>query len=288
MLKSVIESCDGNYTNIYTHCVKYLVDNNKDKQSFMPDDEYLKSNLKGLNAYALKNYLFVIFEKIESHNNPAPVDFSVLNIEHLMPQTPTKEWIEALGIKKEVYEYNLNRLGNLTLATASDNSRMSNNLFEYKKAVLESTSHLKMNAEILACPTWGIDEIDKRTDMIINKICELYPYVSVGDEVKNYYNIHLISENCKIDAHIFEDLTIEIQNGSNFKLPYNSNISQMENEGIVIDKYGKFEFVQSYPFETLEKATEFFIPDNNIDVWELWIDRNAEPLNVDIRVKLTI
>ena len=98
MLKYVLDKCDGVYDKIYEHCVRYLVDNSKGKQSFMPDDEYIKSNLTGANAYSLKNYVKTIFEKIESYNNPAVVDFSNLSIEHLMPQTPTKEWLDALNI----------------------------------------------------------------------------------------------------------------------------------------------------------------------------------------------
>lgn len=41
-----------------------------------------------------------------------------------MPQTPTREWIEKLRTTEDGYQRNLNRLGNLTLAAKSDNSKM--------------------------------------------------------------------------------------------------------------------------------------------------------------------
>lgn len=286
MLKYVIDKCDGVYDNIYKHCVSYLVDNSKGKQSFMPDDEYLKLNLAGANAYSLRNYVKTIFEKIESHDNPAVVDFSNLSIEHLMPQTPTDDWLKAVNLTKEEYEYHLHRLGNLTLATVPDNSKMSNNPFEYKKEILESTSHLKMNQEIIAEEKWGADEIDKRTTAIIEKICKLYPYVSVGEQEINYYNIFLHSEDAEIYAHIFTDGTIEVQERSYFKTQYNNAIKTLVEEEVVKESGNKYEFITSYSLANLDEATNLFAPSESLDSWELWVDKNDQPLNVDIRTKL--
>jgi len=66
-----------------------------------------------------------------------------------MPQTPTREWIEKLRTTEDGYQRNLNRLGNLTLAAKSDNSKMKNNPWEYKNEILKSTSHLTINQKIL-------------------------------------------------------------------------------------------------------------------------------------------
>ena len=246
MLKYVLDNCDGVYSKIYEHCVRYLVDNSKGKQSFMPDDEYLKLNLSGANAYSLRNYVKTIFEKIESYNNPAVIDFSNLSIEHLMPQTPTDEWLKTLNIKKEDYEFNVHRLGNLTLATSVDNSKMSNNPFEYKKQVLQNTSHLKMNMEIINKPTWGIKEIEERTAYLIQKICDLYPYVSVGEQTVNHYNVYLKNDNSDISAFLFSDETIEIQEGSIIKCSYNNFIRDLVEDGIIKESGEKYEFLQPY------------------------------------------
>ena len=286
MLKSVLDWCDGVYTDIYKHCVRYLVDNSKGKQSFMPDDEYLRTNLLGANAYSLRNYVKTIFEKIESHNNPVEVNFANLSIEHLMPQTPTKEWLEQLNINEEEYEYNLHRLGNLTLAAASDNSRMSNNPFEYKRDVLRTTSHLKMNIEIIEKEEWGIKEINERTIKLIEEICELYPYVSAGAQNIDHYNIFLHEENAEVIAHIFADETVEIQEGSVIQFTYNNLIRELIEEGVLKENGQRYEFLQAYSFNSLEDATNFLLPENTTNCWELWQDRNRRPLNVELRAKL--
>ena len=63
----------------------------------MPTDKYMKDNIKTADAYALKNYVKLTFEKIESYNNSAIIDFdeTKLSIEHLLPQTPTEERLKA-------------------------------------------------------------------------------------------------------------------------------------------------------------------------------------------------
>ena len=140
----------------------------------MPDDETLRNVLEYENVYNLRVTLRVIFDKIETHNNPAPVDLSKLSVEHLMPQSPTKEWFDTLNIDEATYERNLHRLGNLTLATKPDNSKMKNKPWEYKKAILSDTAHLTMNRKILEKDQWTIAEIDTRTKELIEQIIELY------------------------------------------------------------------------------------------------------------------
>ncbi|MGM9591407.1 MAG: HNH endonuclease family protein [Oscillospiraceae bacterium] len=116
---------------------------------------------------------------MELNDNPAPVDLSKLSIEHLMPQTPTEEWLEELDVDEETYMANLHRLGNLTLAAKPDNSKMSNQLWDYKNDILKSTGHLKMNMELLPIPKWTIKCIDERTEALIQRICTVFPYPDV-------------------------------------------------------------------------------------------------------------
>ena len=85
-------------------------------------------------SYDIKNS--IILERLELYDNPAPVDLSKLSIEHLMPQTPTDEWLAELDVDEETYFSNLHRIGNLTLAAKPDNSKMSNLNWEYKNEIL--------------------------------------------------------------------------------------------------------------------------------------------------------
>lgn len=286
MLRDVIEACGSSYDNIYEYTTKFLVDNNKGKASFMPDDEYMRSNLIGLNAYSLKNYLKTIYERIESYNNPAVVDFSNLSIEHLMPQTPTKEWLDTLGITRDVYDANLHRMGNLTLATHPDNSKMSNKPWEYKKQVLEKTQHLKMNLEILEKEKWGIEEIDERTKAMIEKTIELYPYVEVGTELSAKYDIFLNEGKAKATGYIYEDMTVEVLSGSVFEHSFNAEIESMVEEEILIPSGNGYMFSTNFTFPSLKDATEFLLEDDDTSEWELWCDVNKDPLNLNVRTVL--
>lgn len=179
ILRRVMEKCDGNYTDIVTVLNQEMVGNNAGTSgSYMPTDAQMHDALFNANVYG-RPTLRIILDRLELSNNSAPVDLSALSIEHLMPQTPTDEWLEELDVDEENYMANLHRLGNLTLATKPDNSKMSNQLWDYKNEVLKSTSHLKMNMELLSISKWNIKCIDDRTETLIKRICELFPYPDV-------------------------------------------------------------------------------------------------------------
>lgn len=179
ILRRVMEKCDGDYSDIVAILNQEMVGNNAGTSgSYMPTDTQMHDALINANVYGRKT-LRIILDRLELSDNPAPVDLSALSIEHLMPQTPTEEWLEELGVNEETYMANLHRLGNLTLAAKPDNSKMSNQLWDYKNEVLKSTAHLKMNMELLDIPKWTIECIDNRTEILINRICELFPYPDV-------------------------------------------------------------------------------------------------------------
>ena len=297
MLRDIIDDCNGDYTNIYNSCVKYLVDNNRGKASQMPDNSYMKLNLGNINAYALKSYLKIAFEKLESvifsednksfRPNPARLNFSNLSIEHLMPQTITPEWYEVLHISQEDYETQLNRIGNLTLATQPDNSRMSNNPYDYKKEVLRSSGHINMNKEILEIEEWNVDEIDTRTTKIIDRICLVYPYESSSEPEMKKYNIFYKVNNGDIIATIYEDGTIELQPESYIELT-NYTDPEFQNyieEGLLISKDNGYAVVDILTFESLDKVTLFLQGDVN-SMWEDWKDSNGIALNFELRAKI--
>ena len=211
LLKDVLRDCGTNYSKIVEYVKKNLINKNRGKASYMPDDAQLKNLVRFANVYNLKVILRVIFDKLEMNNNSAPVDLSKLNIEHLMPQTPTKEWLEYLDIDDVTYENNLHRLGNLNLATKVDNSKMKNKPWDFKKAVLSDTSHLTMNQKILEKPEWKIKQIEERTEELMDEIIKLYPYQSASDEVLSKHDIFIECENASALGILYEeDGSVEI------------------------------------------------------------------------------
>ncbi len=161
-LKKVLEECEGQYNNIVKLLNQTMVGNNVGTSgSFMPTDRQMMALLANANVYK-RPALRIVLDRIELYQNPAPVDLDGLSIEHLMPQTPTEEWLKEMGADMENYMEHLHRIGNLTLASQSDNSKMGNLGWKYKNEILEDTAHLTLNKDIIAIDKWNFDEIDKR------------------------------------------------------------------------------------------------------------------------------
>lgn len=179
LLKKILEKCRFGYDGIVDILNQEMVGNNAGTSgSFMPTDKQMMDYLLNANVYK-RPALRVILDRLELHDNPAPVDLSALSIEHLMPQTPTPEWLAELDTDEETYFANLHRIGNLTLATKPDNSKMGNMEWEYKNAILASTSHLKLNEPIIQIKKWDLDQIEYRSNLLIKRICEVFPYPNV-------------------------------------------------------------------------------------------------------------
>lgn len=225
LLKNVLEQCAGNYDDIVNIFNQKLVgDNAATSGSYMPTDQQMYDNLLNANVYG-RPQLRTILDRLELHNNSAPVDLSKLSIEHLMPQTPTEEWLAELDTDEETYFNNIHRLGNLTLAAVSDNSKMKNLGWEYKNEVLKGTSHLTLNVPLIDVKKWDLDHINTRTEELIEDICELYPYpnVSVAKSTRSSYVDEVTAIN-KCLEYVLEKENAEcIREGKSYKTKDNKN-----------------------------------------------------------------
>lgn len=180
VLKKVLDKCNGDYTDVLKNLNQEMIGNTASTSgSYMPTDKQMMELLLNANVYK-RPALRIVLNRLELHNNPAPVDLSNLSIEHLMPQTPTEEWLEELDTDMETYLENLHRIGNLTLAAKKDNSKMGNLMWNYKNEVLKETAHLKLNLELTEIEKWDMEKIDIRTRELIEKICAIYPYPEVS------------------------------------------------------------------------------------------------------------
>jgi uncharacterized protein with ParB-like and HNH nuclease domain len=256
LLKEVLQECGDDFTNIVYTFKKYLINWNKGNSMEMPDDKKLAEYIRNANMYNLRVPLYAFFCKLESEDNDAVIDFSNLSIEHLMPQTPTPQWYEELGVDKETYELNVNRLGNLTLATRRDNSKMSNKVWQYKNEVLAGTQHLKMNIELLKKDKWNILEIDERTESLIKEIQRLYPYEAIKDANFDRISISINQDKIHADAYFYpENGMVMILKGSTLAdvdetTEYSYDATPLRNE-LIENNYieevdGKLTFVSDY------------------------------------------
>lgn len=286
LLKELLADCDGDYKNIVEVFKKDLINRNKGNSQEMPDSNRLRDRIQNANMYNLRTWVAIFLRKLESENNPAPVDFSCLSIEHLMPQTPTHEWYEALKTDSETYDENLHRLGNLTLAARSDNSKMRNKVWEYKNKILSSTSHLKLNQEILKKQEWTLIDIDERTQSLIVDIARLYPYYEAQGSVITKIPISIDQQGASARGYYYVDNgCVEILEGStmsndtpNPELYPDVEVQRNEliEDGILIEKEGKHIFTTNYFVypkrvnSTALSAAAAIILHGSRNGWEYW------------------
>ena len=293
VLKDVLEDCNGDYKHIVDMLKKNLVFKNINNSMYTPDDQQLSDAIMNANMYKIKNTLRIFFDKLEHHNNPAPVDLTKLSIEHLMPQTPTDEWLKVLGVSEDEYQRNVNRLGNLTLATKVDNSKMQNKVWTYKSAVLSKTAHLTINQKILKKNKWGIQEINERTKELISEINHLFPYPKTSSKMIRKVEIFIKSNDINASGYLYIDNgDVEILEGSQLYRSDNAeNYPHIEDErkelideGIIFDDGKDMVFKKSYMVnsktrnKTALSAAASLILNGNRNGWYYWVDGEGKPL----------
>ena len=267
---------------------------------YMPTDTQMRETITTANMYNLRATLRIFFDKLELKNNPAPVDLSSLSVEHVMPQSKSKEWMKALQIDEETYTYNLHRLGNLTLAAKSDNSAMGDKLWEYKNEILKSTSHLKINEEILKIEKWTIEEIDKRTNDLIEKMIELYPYPEISEDIIQREEIFLdYKEAIAVGYLSLEDGSVEVDSGSTLLERDDGGSFQgvedtrqeLIDEGYIAEVDGKLQFVKPYIFysnfkgSTALSSSASVLAHGNKNGWHYWRDKSGKLLRDNAEIK---
>lgn len=106
-------------------------------------------------------YILSHIEKFKGITEETSINFTKVNIEHILPQDPTA-WSLS---KNDIKDY-VNKLGNLTLISKKINGPMGNKLLK-EKAKLFKDSKLNINQELtnefkLLKYKWGEKEIEKR------------------------------------------------------------------------------------------------------------------------------
>jgi len=154
--------------------IKNILINTKSKSRMKRDKEFVNA-LKFNKIYDNKTLKSgkILFYKIERYfNSKEIIDDSKISVEHIIPQTLTKEWKNILSDElKDINEY-IHTLGNLTLT--GYNSELSNKLFLDKKSIFQK-SNFSLNSYFNDIKEWNKKEIEKRTDRLIHILLEIYP-----------------------------------------------------------------------------------------------------------------
>lgn len=165
----------------------------------MPSDADLHTYLLTQDFYHLSSAYYYL-ERIEKHYNPA---FSLTNptIEHILPETihtngnPKRgvnnpndyNWELDLGSSVNgVHDTYQHTLGNLTILPASENSRMSDYRFSFKRDWPSRGANgfnygyrhtpIRISQSLGACQIWNEASIKQRCDEMVNYICYIWPH----------------------------------------------------------------------------------------------------------------
>lgn len=294
LLKETLSDCDGDYSHVVEIFKKDLVNRNKGNSQEMPDNNRLRDRIQNANMYNLRGWLSIFFKKLEMEGNPAPVDFSRLSIEHLMPQTATEDWYAELNTDAETYENNIHRLGNLTFAARPDNSKMGNKVWEYKNKILASTNHLKINHSLLQKEHWTIEDIEERTQQLIVEIARLYPYYEAKDTIITKLPISIDQQGVYAQGYYYPDNgSVEILEGSSLvkDFPNSAMYPEIETlrndlieDGVIVEVDGKLVFSTGhsiYPKRvnaTALSTAAALILHGSRNGWEYWITEDGKQI----------
>ncbi len=179
-LNKEIKKIGENWKNKFVEYLSYVLANKKSNGRF-PRNTEVQEALLTKNVYNMqaKNKLFFL-ESIENFDNKEKIDVyaglesNQFSIEHIMPQTLTKEWREELGADfKLVHEEFINVIGNLTFTAY--NSNLKNKPFTEKKEIGFNDSRFWLNSYVKNQSHWTKEQIIERTSIITDRFFNVWP-----------------------------------------------------------------------------------------------------------------
>jgi len=149
-----------------------------DSSSQWPDDQIFESYFIEYPIYKKKKWLlkFVLRKLEDSFSHPEKVNLEDLEIEHIMPQTLTDEWITYLGSEwKEIHDKYCDTIGNLTLISRQPNSKIQQELFEKKKVDWYQNSHIELTRELSkSWNEWKKEQIIERGKKLADRALKIW------------------------------------------------------------------------------------------------------------------
>ncbi|MFP6065397.1 DUF262 domain-containing protein [Helicobacter pylori] len=152
-----------------------------------PKDSEFKNLFTTIDFYNLKEKKY-FFERLENFDTKEPVNTKECTIEHIMPQTLTKEWKKDLGENfQAIHDKYLHTIGNLTLT--GYNEKYSNNSFQEKRGMEKGfkQSPLKLNQSLKDLEPFGEKEIEKRANDLADWALKIWTYPKLDAETLEKY-----------------------------------------------------------------------------------------------------
>ena len=156
-------------------------------QRFPLDDEF-KNSLINDKKDKYKKELLLRLEDNETKSIKIDVD-SDLTLEHLMPQTKSKWWVENLGGNEKyqiIYDKYLNSIGNLAILSRGYNSVNSNASWDERLTQL-SSAQFQVTQELKEYSKWQEEQIIERNDKLADRILKII--TSPLQRIRDYESI---------------------------------------------------------------------------------------------------
>lgn len=210
----------------YSSVMIYLLESRKLSSAFPKDEEFLNGfTTKNIYSMRGKNKEY-IFERLENGSSKEKNDVigniekGILTIEHIMPQTPTTAWKEALGENwEEVQEHWLHTIANLTLT--GYNSNYSNRSFQEKKTMKNGflDSGIRLNHYIAQFDKWDEEELELRKAKLSEMALGIWEYPTTSyiplqeeEDIVSLSEDNGIATNRDIQFFIFQEERTEVSN----------------------------------------------------------------------------
>ena len=157
--------CDIESPNVNEKLTKKLAE---ERYSFVWPDLYaFIQGISEFQVYKRNNEVAKLtLELLEKkHAMYEPLDFSKLEIEHIMPETLDDKWASYLGSNAyQTHENYVHVLANLTLITRSPNASISQKLFAKKKEEWYRHSGVKLTGDLVRdFENWKKEDIERRS-----------------------------------------------------------------------------------------------------------------------------
>ena len=145
----------------------------------VPRDEEVREGIRTRKAYgggATRSAFAVLCELMEAeHHEEAPAR-DRLTIEHVMPQTLTDEWRQALGDDaEEVHGRHRDRLPNLTLSGDVTNAGMGTNTFTAKREVYRESS-IGITRSLADETDWNEEALERRAEYLARRALDRWAW----------------------------------------------------------------------------------------------------------------
>ncbi len=143
--------------------------NGQEILNFLQTDIYAKRPTRYI--LLLLNYLY------HSHEQPFNTP-KVISVEHILPQNPKSDsqWVQDFD--NEQREKWTNKLGNLIILSRRKNSSLGNlDFIQKQQKYFKGNVELGRSANIMACKTWKIDDVQNNHNETLDKLKEYFGIV---------------------------------------------------------------------------------------------------------------